>query len=339
MELTIAQALHQGVAAHKEGKIQEAEHLYREILKSQPLHPDANHNLGVLAVAVNKVEAALPLLKTALKANPETEQFWVSYIDALIKEKQFEEAKQLLDQAKTKNLEGEKLNALESQLDSRIQTISSANPSQEQLNSLLEHYQSGRYDDAEKLAISLTHEFPQHQFGWKALGVVLGQTGRKSEALEANQKAVALSDGDAEAHNNLGFALQELGRFDEAEASLRNAVRLKPGYAEAHNNLGNALKELSRFDEAEASYEQAFAVKPDFAEARYNLGIMLGELSRFDEAEASLRHAIALKPGYAEAHSNLGAILLEKGQHREGLAEIQIGDGIISFDLKTGLST
>ena len=52
MELTIEQALRQGIAAHKEGKIQEAERLYRAILKSQPTHPDANHNLGVLALSL-----------------------------------------------------------------------------------------------------------------------------------------------------------------------------------------------------------------------------------------------------------------------------------------------
>ena len=33
----------------------------------QPQHPDANHNLGVLAVSVGKAEAALPLFKAALK--------------------------------------------------------------------------------------------------------------------------------------------------------------------------------------------------------------------------------------------------------------------------------
>ena len=54
MELTIEKALQQGVAAHKQGKLQDAERLYRAILKSQPAHPDANHNLGVLAVSVNK---------------------------------------------------------------------------------------------------------------------------------------------------------------------------------------------------------------------------------------------------------------------------------------------
>ena len=90
MELTVEQALQQGVAAHREGELQDAERLYRAILQSQPLHPDANHNLGVLAVSVNKADVALPLFKTALEANLKIEQYWLSYIDALIKEQQFE---------------------------------------------------------------------------------------------------------------------------------------------------------------------------------------------------------------------------------------------------------
>ena len=116
MELTIDQALQQGIAAHKEGKLQEAERLYRAILQAQPTHPDANHNLGVLAISANRADMALPLLKTALGANPKTEQFWVSYIDALIKETQFEEAKQILDQAKQQGVLAQKLNVLEEAL-------------------------------------------------------------------------------------------------------------------------------------------------------------------------------------------------------------------------------
>ena len=59
MTLSIDQALQQGVAAHKEGKVQEAEGLYRAILQSQPLHPDANYNLGVLTVSVKCIALAL----------------------------------------------------------------------------------------------------------------------------------------------------------------------------------------------------------------------------------------------------------------------------------------
>ena len=221
MEPTIEQALQQGVAAHREGNFQEAERLYRTVLQSQPAHPDANHNLGVLAVSVNKADAALPLFKLALETNPKIEQFWLSYIDALIKEKQFENAKQVLEQGKKQGVAGEKLNVLEAQLASINQTenVDSASPSQTQLSSLFEHYQNGRYDDAEKMALLITQEFPEHQFGWKVLGALLEKKGMKAEALNAKQKAVQLVPQDAEAHNNLGVTLQELGRLEEAEAS------------------------------------------------------------------------------------------------------------------------
>ena len=50
MELSLDQALKQGVEAHKAGKLQEADRYYTAILKAQPKNPDANHNMGVLAL-------------------------------------------------------------------------------------------------------------------------------------------------------------------------------------------------------------------------------------------------------------------------------------------------
>ena len=116
MEITVDQALQQGVVAYKEGKLEEAERLYRDILQSQPLNPEANHNLGVLAVSMNKADTALPLFKAALEADPKIEQFWLSYIDALIKERQFDNANQVLEQAEKQGVKGEKLNILRTQL-------------------------------------------------------------------------------------------------------------------------------------------------------------------------------------------------------------------------------
>ena len=116
MEVTIEQVLQQGVAAHKEGKLQEAERLYRAVLVSQPAHPDANQNLGVLAASVNKVDVALPLFKVALEENPKIEQFWLSYIDALIKEKKFETAKLVLAKGNRAGLTKEKMDVLAKKL-------------------------------------------------------------------------------------------------------------------------------------------------------------------------------------------------------------------------------
>ena len=64
------------------------------------------------------------------------------------------------------------------------------NPPQELLHRLLGHYQNGQLSDAEKLAVIITQEFPKHQLAWKVLGAVLAATGRKPEAVHANQMAV-----------------------------------------------------------------------------------------------------------------------------------------------------
>jgi predicted Zn-dependent protease len=183
LELTIEQAFQQAVNAHNGGKEQDAERLYRAILQSQPLHPDANHNLGVLAVSLDETDAALLLFKTALKANPEIEKFCFSYINALVKNNELKDAKQAVKKAKKKGFNAKKLQALLSQ---KNEVAGTNKPSQELITSLFEHYKNGRFDDAEKMAISFTQQFPTHYFGWKILGVVFKETSEASKSLAAN---------------------------------------------------------------------------------------------------------------------------------------------------------
>ena len=323
MELTADQALQQGVAAHKEGKLQEAERIYRAILQTQPGHPDANHNLGVLAVAVGKPLEAIPLLKLALEANPQIEQFWLSYIDALLRVEHIDEAKRVLVEGKESGVSSDKLDTLlqrlqggvrnDTQKTAKGQTLSekrkaqgdtSSEPSQDQLNHFLGHYQAGRWEEAEALATSLTQQFPKHPFGWKALGIVLKQMGRLDESLAPMQSAVTLSPQAAEAHNNLGNILRELGRLDESEASLRQAIALKPDFAEAHYNLGNTLRELGRLDEAEASYREAIALTTGFSVAHQNLAITLRELGKIEQAIQSERYAKFLNSPNVETNES-----------------------------------
>ena len=61
--------LDQAILAHKNGSLKEADQLYTRILSSDPLHPDANHNLGLLAKLVKDDENTLRLLNTAISQN------------------------------------------------------------------------------------------------------------------------------------------------------------------------------------------------------------------------------------------------------------------------------
>ena len=158
MELTLDQALKKGVEAHKAGQAQEADRYYTAILKANPKHPDANHNMGVLAVAVGKVQAALPFFKTALEANPNITQYWLSYIDTLIKLDRMADAKAVFDQAKSKGAKGDGFDQIEKRLSSS-ETKNVKDPPHDQLQLLINLYTQGQYpealNEATKILISL----------------------------------------------------------------------------------------------------------------------------------------------------------------------------------------
>jgi Flp pilus assembly protein TadD len=210
-------------------------------------------------------------------------------------------------------------------------------PSEAEINNLLQYYNNGQYADAENLALSIIQEFPNHQFAWKVLGVVLEQTGRVSDSLVYSQKSVQLVPQDAEAHSNLGHVLRELGRLEEAEASYTQALALKPDFTEVLNNLGCILQTLGKLGDAEARYKQAIASKPDFALAHNNLGITLHELGRLNEAEASFRQALKIKSDFTEVYSNLGITLNAMGSKKSALKQfersLQLKRGTTPVDL------
>ena len=182
-------------------------------------------------------------------------------------------------------------------------------PTLQQLNVLLKYYQNRQFIEAEKSAISITQEFPEHQFAWKVLAAVFRQTGKIKESLAISQKSVLLAPLDAEAHFNLGNTLKDLERLEEAEASYKKSIELKQDYANAYNNLGVTLQKLGRLEEAEASCKKAITLNPDLDAAYNNLGSVLQELDRLEEAMNAFVRSIELNPHLPGPLENLTTLL------------------------------
>lgn len=66
------------------GDLTMAEQLYQEVLKVQPNHGEANHHLAVIETHTERLAEAIPRFELATAANPAHEQYWVSYVDALM---------------------------------------------------------------------------------------------------------------------------------------------------------------------------------------------------------------------------------------------------------------
>ena len=139
--------------------------------------------MGVLAVGLGKVETALPFFKTAIGANPDIAQYWLSYINALIKLERLAEAKAVFDQAKSNGAAGEGFDQLEKRLASSPSTTSNTQePSQEQLQNLINFYTQGQYQEAVTQALQLLKNFPNDINLYNISGAANQRLGNLKEA-------------------------------------------------------------------------------------------------------------------------------------------------------------
>jgi tetratricopeptide (TPR) repeat protein len=335
MELTIDEALHKAVESHKAGQLQEAEHLYSAILKVQPKHPDANHNMGVLAVGVGKVQEALPFFETALKANPSTAQFWLSYIDTLIKLDRRADARAVLGQAKSNGAKGDGFDKLEKRLNEADRkpsaprnTSTGSLPQQPNILDNLKLDQAiklakkkstgGSPEEAKRIYQDILTKFPKNKRASDGLKALTG--GSVSDASEAQ-------DPPEDKRQNL-INLYHQGLLQQALTQAETLVQQYPKSSFLFNIQGAILKGLGQLDRSVEAYEKAITIEPDYAEAFYNMGNALRQQVKLDEAIGAYEKATAFKSNYAEAYHNMGTALQDLGKLDEAIAAYKKAIGI-----------
>ena len=188
MKIDIDQLLQQGITAHKEGKLEEAKRLYMNILKINPLQLDANYNMGIILISLNKSADALPFFKTAIKINP---NFTKAYFNSGIILNELGK----LDEAET----------------SYKKVIEIKPDYAEAYNNLAIALKIlGKLEEAEtnyKKAIELKPDFAEAHFN---LGVTLKDLGRLDEAEASYRKAIEIKPDYIEAHNNLDIVSKRI---------------------------------------------------------------------------------------------------------------------------------
>jgi len=273
----------------------------------------------VLAVGIGKTLEALPFFQTALETKPDVAQFWLSYIEALIKLGRIADAKTVLHQATKKGFKSDAF----AQLQKRLSKASKnpQHPPAEQIQAIMNLYNQGRLQQALFEVNKMLERFPNSFILCNIAGASNAGLMQFDAAIDFFKRSLKVNPGNAEAYNNIGNVLNSKGDPDAALDYFKKALKIKPKFADVYNNIGNALNAKGDTDAAIGSYKKALKIKPDYAEAYYNKGIALKDKGEQKAAIDSYKRAIKIKPDYADAYSNT-CELYERSNKLAELSEV-----------------
>jgi predicted O-linked N-acetylglucosamine transferase (SPINDLY family) len=278
-ENKISDLIDQGLALQQEGRFEEAQVIYQQVLAIDANHFDALQLIGTLSIQTKQFIKAVDFLTKALEIKPYYSEAYSNRGLALKELRRLEEALASYDKA------------IELSPD-YAEAYSNRGNTLKELQHLEEALTS--YDKA----IEIKPNLAEAHFN---RGNALKDLQRLEEALTSYDKAIESKPDYSEAYFNRGNALKKLYRLEEALASYDKAIEIKPKYSEAYSHRGNILKDLYRLEEALASYDKAIEIKPDYAQAHFNRGNALKELSRESDAKNSYDQALRIEPDFTLA--------------------------------------
>lgn len=272
----IDQWFRQAVANHQQGRLAEAERLYRAILAQKPGLAEVLHLSGLVALQTGRYAEAAETLGRAVKADPRNPAYLMNLGAA--------------QQGLSRNAEA--LSTYDRALALKPAAVEGLNNRGNVLRALGRPEQAIESFDR---AIALK---PDYAKAYGNRGNALYDLGRHQAAIEDYGRALTLAPGYPQALFNRGNALQALHRYEEALADYDRALAARPDFADVLNGRGAALHRLGRREEALESYDRLLTLQPDHVAALNNRGTLLRELGRFEEAATAYKRLIALSPDH-----------------------------------------
>ena len=318
-------ALQAAITAHEQQDFANALNNYQTVLNSDPNHAEANHRFGILSIQLGEIENSLIFLQTAINVNPSIHEYWVPFIDALIRLDRLSDAEIVLDQAGSIGHDQEIFSKLYHNL--KVKKFSNQeadsrdvdDPPQKLVSNVIDLHGRSKFEEAIEQTELLIKDYPNSSILMNLQGNTYADFGKTIDAIKFFKKSIELNESYADPHYNLGHIYQSDEKYDEAIACYKNAIGINPKYCAAYNNLGNIYKAIGDIEAAISSFKKAINLKPKFAETYYNMGGALHEQGKLEEAIEVYNKAVSIEPDFADAYSNMGSVFQEQGKLEDAI--------------------
>ena len=315
-----------GLLLLTEKDYEQAEMVFRDLLKHVPGSADAHYYLGIIALEKNlnleavehfeqaiaqnasfgraydklvvlseeagESERAIDLIETFLKdVNPHHREFRLRLIRLYVAQKRAEQALGHLDYLLEQNPGDLHAQVRKAQIYGEQGNFSAAI---EELNAVLR-------DRPNELRV---RDF---------LGLLYEEMKDYERAIEAYQTNVQIDPTFFDSILHLGFVSYRLKQNEEALSYLDQAVKLNPKRPEPYLLLGLTYFQMKEYQQAKARLEDGIHQDPSNAELHFNLGTAYDKLDLFDEVVREMEQTLELDPEHADALNYLGYSYADRG--------------------------
>ena len=221
--------------------------------------------------------------------------------------------------------------------------VKHSNALQEQCESILSTYESGKQAEARKAYHALKQQYPRATLVRQLQALILYHDGRFTQAYQVIREILKETPNNAGRLNFQGLIQRQLGMFDEAVESYRKAIALKPDFADPYNNLAIIHRYYGEIDKAIENFRKAISIKPDYPAAIYNLSCM--KAYQLSDEEIAITKALLSKAGNnddkARCCFSLYNTYLDRQEHQKAFTYLRHGNDLIHRQLpvKKPLST
>jgi Tfp pilus assembly protein PilF len=274
-------------SAQRAGKLNEAQELYRQALKSRPKDPEIHYQLAVLLVQCGQLQEAIRYFGSCAKLAPGNADVLNSLGNAQRLNGQLAKAGKNIERA-LKAAPGHPgvlcnrgwLHHTSDKIDLALEDFKRATDKAPQMADAWRGLgecllAKGKWRQAQQALVRCLEIAPDSADALNTLGTLHVRTGQQQRALEYFEQALAQQPMHAETLINHGITCEQVGKLAQAEASLLRAIEARPGFPQAYFHLAHLATHESTAAEI-AAMEQALAMD-DSAATAINLGFALGK--------------------------------------------------------------
>ena len=296
-----------GEAALHAGKLDEAEHAFRQVVAINPGVAGGYANLGVIHMRRKQWPQALDMLHKAEKLAPDVAGIRLNIGLAYFRQNDF-------------------LRAIRP-----FESVVQQSPDSYQARYLLGlcYFFNDRWTDAigtleplwGRASDQLNYLYVLEHAADKA----------KNAALEekAAARLVEIGEGSPEFHLLMGKAHINRGEYDDAAKELEAAAQADPKLPFVHFNLGLAYVHKQDYDRAREEFHKDIVIEPDVPFSYEQLGSLESTAGNDDEAAKNYRSALKLDPQRINSRMGLAKIEEHRRHYAAALPEL---DQVIRLD-------